>query len=91
MIDSRCGLKCATCSYKESHGCKGCIETNGNPFHGECPVAVCCQSKENSHCGECSNFACNLLIEYSNDPVHGDDPKGARIEQCKSWRKTLQR
>ena len=27
--------------YKETCGCGGCIETNGHPFHGECPVAVC--------------------------------------------------
>jgi hypothetical protein len=26
-----------------------------------------------------------LLTEYSCDPVHGDKPAGARIEQCKRW------
>lgn len=85
MIDTRCGLRCEGCSFKESHGCKGCIATNGNPFHGECPVAKCCQEKEQVHCGECKGFPCKLLIEYSNDPVHGDNPKGARIEQCRQW------
>ena len=39
MIDSRCGLHCTGCEYKETCGCGGCIETNGHPFHGECPVA----------------------------------------------------
>jgi hypothetical protein len=29
----------------ESHGCGGCIETNGHPFHGECPIAICRQEK----------------------------------------------
>jgi len=53
MIESRCGLCCSTCEYKESHNCGGCIETNGNPFHGECPVAKCCQEKGHTHCGEC--------------------------------------
>lgn len=45
MIDSRCGLHCTTCTYKEPCGCGGCIETNGHPFHGACPVAQCCQKK----------------------------------------------
>lgn len=52
-VDSRCGLHCTGCTWKESHGCRGCIPTNGNPFHGECPVAVCCQKKGLVHCGQC--------------------------------------
>lgn len=87
MIDSRCGLHCTGCEYKETNGCKGCIETNGNPFHGECPVAVCCQDKGFVHCGQCSEIPCELLTRYSCDPVHGDNPHGARIEQCKLWQK----
>ena len=83
MIDSRCGLHCTGCNWKESHGCGGCIETNGNPFHGECPVAVCCQDKGFVHCGECPNIPCKLLTEYSYHEEHGDS--GARIEQCKKW------
>lgn len=87
MIDTRCGLRCEGCAFKESHGCKGCIATNGVPFHGECAVAVCCQEKGLMHCGECEDIPCELLTQYSCDPVHGDDPQGARIEQCKQWRK----
>lgn len=85
MIDSRCGLHCTGCEYKESCGCGGCIETNGQPFHGECPVAICCQGKGFTHCGECSEIPCELLTQYSCDPEHGDTPQGARIEQCKQW------
>jgi multimeric flavodoxin WrbA len=55
-VDSRCGLHCTGCEYKESHGCGGCIETNGHPFHGECPVAKCCQDKGFTHCGECPDI-----------------------------------
>ena len=84
-IDSRCGLHCTGCEYKESCNCGGCIETDGHPFHGECPVAVCCQEKGIVHCGECAEFPCNLLKQYSCDPEHGDTPAGARIEQCKKW------
>jgi len=85
MIDSRCGLHCTDCPYKESHGCGGCIETGGHPFHGECPVALCCREKECAHCGECPAFPCRLLMEYSCDPEHGDHPAGERILQCKEW------
>ena len=85
MIDTRCGLHCDGCSFKKSHNCKGCIETNGHPFHGECPVAICSQSKGFVHCGECPLIPCELLTQYSCDPVHGDNPPGARIIQCKKW------
>jgi general stress protein 26 len=55
-VQSRCGLLCKWCTFRASHNCGGCIETNGNPFHGECPVAKCCQEKEYTHCGECENL-----------------------------------
>ena len=85
MIDTRCGLRCVGCEYMESCNCGGCIATNGNPFHGACPVAECCQSKGYLHCGECPEIPCELLSQYSCDPEHGDNPPGARIEQCKRW------
>ncbi len=84
-VDSRCGLHCTGCEYKNTCGCGGCIETNGHPFHGECPVAICCQDKGITHCGECRDIPCRLLIQYSCDPEQGDTPKGSRIEQCKRW------
>lgn len=86
MIDSRCGLHCTGCGWKESHGCGGCIETMGHPFHGECPIAQCCQHKGLVHCGECDNMPCDKLYAYSYlDPEHGDKPQGARVEVCRRW------
>ncbi|MBQ3080793.1 MAG: DUF3795 domain-containing protein [Clostridia bacterium] len=85
MIETRCGLICAECEYQEQFSCKGCINTHGNPFHGECPIAVCCEEKGLVHCGECADFPCPLLIQYANDPQHGDTPPGARIEMCRKW------
>lgn len=32
-----CGIECTECKQKES--CKGCVETNGRPFDGECIAA----------------------------------------------------
>ena len=83
MIVSRCGLHCTGCGYKASCGCGGCIETNGHSFHGECPVAICCQKKA-VHCGSSPTFLVNYCC-YSCDPMHGDTPHGARNEQCKRW------
>jgi len=86
MIDSRCGLHCTGCEWKESHGCGGCIETMGHPFHGECPIAICCQDKGLMHCGECDIIPCAKLYDYSYlDPEHGDKPQGARVEVCRRW------
>ena len=86
MIESRCGLRCKSCSWRESHGCGGCVETNGRPFHGECPIAICCQQKGHSHCGECDIIPCDKLYAYSClDPEHGDKPQGARVEVCRRW------
>lgn len=85
IVDTRCGLHCNGCEYREPCGCGGCIETNGHPFHGECPVAACCQKKGITHCGECEEIPCELLTQYSCDPKQGDTPHGARIEQCKRW------
>ena len=56
---------------------------NGKPFHGECPVAICCQNKDFIHCGECPNIPCELLMKYSLDKEHGDN--GMRIGQCRMW------
>ncbi len=86
MIDSRCGLHCTSCEWKEYNGCGGCIETMGRPFHGECPIATCCQDKGLLHCGECVNIPCEKLYAYSYlDPEHGDKPQGSRVEVCRKW------
>ena len=85
-VQSRCGLLCHWCSYRESHKCKGCVESNGHPFHGECPAAICCQNKGYSNCGQCGDIPCDLLRKYSyDDPEHGDKPGGARIAVCRAW------
>ncbi len=84
MIESRCGILCSECEYKESMGCLGCLLID-NPFWGECPVKKCVEDKQLTHCGECENFPCELLNSFSYDKEQGDN--GKRIVQCKMWAK----
>lgn len=89
IIDTYCGLSCKECEYREKNNCKGCIATKGKPFHGECKVAECAKNKRVGFCGECADFPCKTIEDYSNDEEHGDNPKGARIERCKQLKKML--
>ena len=83
MIESRCGLLCSLCEYREAMDCKGCVSI-AKPFWGDvCPVKACCEEKEQAHCGLCSDFPCELLTQFSYDKEQGDD--GKRIEQCEEW------
>ena len=83
MIESRCGILCSECSYQEQTGCKGCVLIE-KPFWGEsCPVKECCETKNYEHCGQCTDFHCSLLKQFSYDDKQGDN--GKRIEQCQCW------
>lgn len=43
-----CGIDCSECP---SYGtCKGCVETDGQPFGGECIVAAYCQKGASALC-----------------------------------------
>jgi hypothetical protein len=87
MIESRCGLLCSACEYREQPGCQGCTKIN-KPFWGDaCPVKSCCEQKQLSHCGECPEFSCELLKQFAYDPKQGDG--GKRIEQCKQWKEEM--
>ncbi len=84
MIESRCGIVCSECEYKESMGCGGCVNIS-KPFWADaCPVKSCCEGKSSAHCGECGDFACDLLNQFAYDEKQGDN--GKRIEQCKKWK-----
>lgn len=86
VVQSRCGLLCNECDYKETCGCGGCLETSGHPFHGECPVAICCQNNGYMHCGKCPNMPCEQLYTYSClDQEHGDKPSGGRLGVLRCW------
>ena len=42
MIESRCGLLCGDCSFREAMGCKGCVHMDKPFWANSCPVKSCC-------------------------------------------------
>ena len=62
MAESRCGLLCSACSFREEMGCKGCAEMD-KPFWADaCPVKSCCEGKNQQHCGGQQIFACRFCF-----------------------------
>ena len=73
MTESRCGLLCSECAYREQMNCKGCVYIQ-KPFWGEsCPVKSCSEAKGHEHCGHCKEFPCELLKGFAFDKEQGDD------------------
>lgn len=83
MNESRCGLLCSECKYREQMGSKGCVNID-KPFWGDaCPLKSCCEGKKQEHCGNCPEFPCEVLNQFAYAKEEGDD--GKRIEQCRQW------
>lgn len=83
MVESRCGLMCSACAYREQVGCAGCVNIE-KPFWGEvCPVKACCEERGHEHCGQCAAFPCALLNQFAYDEEQGDG--GERIACCRHW------
>lgn len=85
VIESRCGILCSRCKYRESMNCQGCAAI-AKPFWGECPVKSCCEGKQQAHCGSCREFPCKQLHDFAYDAQEGDN--GLRLEQCRRWADT---
>jgi len=84
MIESRCGILCSRCEYRERVGCAGCTEIDKPFWGGSCPVKDCCEGKRHAHCGQCPEFACGLLTGFAYDTENGDN--GLRLEHCRKWK-----
>ena len=87
MIISRCGIVCEPQVCKEAFGvdCAGCPNIS-KPIWGDCcDIKDCCEGRGLEHCGQCSDFPCDILKEYAYDKEHGDS--GKRIENCRMWAK----
>lgn len=82
MFESRCGICCENCERKGEVGCTGCIHME-KPFWGsDCGVKSCCEERGLNHCGECTQFPCEMQKTMGKD--FGYDPE-PRLEQCKRW------
>jgi len=79
----RCGCDCEGCRHRETDGCPGCQAAQGKMFWGECELAICCATKGHDHCGQCREFPCARLQQYSDDPDQGDN--GERIRTLRAW------
>ena len=72
-----CGAYCDDCpSFRKTdeHTCAGCLDTQGNPWWGECKLFKCVSEKKVAHCGLCSDFPC-VISSTHFDP---DNPLGQR-------------
>lgn len=88
MMESRCGILCSACEYREQMHCAGCANIK-EPFWGACKIKTCCEGRKLPHCGECPQFPCANLKAFAYDKEQGDD--GKRLEQCQAWQKAAPR
>ena len=71
MIESRCGIMCSQCEYRERMNCEGCTKID-RPFWGDsCAVKSCCEGRGYEHCGQCPEFPCKLLTDFAYDKEQG--------------------
>lgn len=83
MAESRCGLLCSECKYREIMKCPGCFNIK-KPYWGpNCAVKNCCEKKKLEHCGLCENFPCKQLHEFCYDPA--TESEGTHIENLTQW------
>ena len=79
MVESRCGLLCSQCGYRESMGCTGCVRIE-KPFWGEkCPVKSCCEERRLDHCGLCGAGRAAHVTRASSVSVPRSSTSGSSI------------
>lgn len=75
-----CGINCTGCGFRDN--CKGCIETNGYPFGGECVAAECYKNGGM----DCFKAYKNRLIQEFNALEIADMPEVTTLCQlCGSY------
>ena len=85
MIESRCGLKCSECEYRESMNCPSYIAMYKSFWGDLCDVKSCCEGRKLNHCGQYSIIPCDTLNKVSYDNKLNDN--GKRIKNCRVWAK----
>lgn len=66
-----CGLDCDACGLRGEE-CDGCHADSDHLWSPDCGIRLCCKFKKGySNCSECGDFACQLILDFENDPhVH---------------------
>jgi len=83
MVESRCGVLCSECAYREKMHCKGCTKIRKPFWDSRCTVKDCCEKRALENCGFCKDIPCEMLKRFAEDKAQGDD--GKRIKQCLEW------
>ena len=84
-----CGKDCRGCEDRQRYGCRGCLETGGNPVWGSCRAAACCYSQGMQNCGECvTQERCSKLEEMERIRQQWKQEEQARQDD---WRAGLAR
>lgn len=84
MVESRCGLRCSECEWRDIMKCEGCLKISKPYWAKSCPIKACVEGKKIEHCGECGKFPCKQLHEFAFDPATGNE--GTRIETLTDWK-----
>lgn len=68
-----CGLYCGICSTLLDGLCHGCGCLKDDCFAAEkhkiCQIYRCTLKRKLKDCGECSDFPCTTLIQFTFDPI----------------------
>ena len=75
-----CGIDCSGCSRKES--CRGCFESNGRPFGGECVTAECFKAGGQA-CFD--QYKAQLIDEFNALGVHDMPEVKELVPLCGSY------
>ena len=51
MVESRCGLLCSECSFREATGCKGGVNMDNPVWEDRCTVKSGCEAKSRNQGG----------------------------------------
>lgn len=82
---SVCGIDCSKCSYSINKNCAGCriVAPEGKcVWGGRCELHDCAVDQHLQHCGNCSKFPCQKLIEaHKNENPNGN---GIEIDNLRS-------
>ena len=61
MIESRCGLRCSDCNFRESMGCKGCVNMDKPFWADSCPVNHAVKRRA---CSIAANAMASFVLYY---------------------------